>query len=147
MRRIAPAGDVYQAGTLSGNPLATAAGLATLERLAAPGVYEQLGARAARLAEGLQALADEAGVAFTSTSVGGMLGFFFDSGPVRCFDDAKRAHEGRFRRFFSKMLEGGVYLAPSAYEAGFVSLAHRQKDIDETLSVARGALRAAARVR
>ncbi len=147
MRRVAPAGDVYQAGTLSGNPLAVAAGLETLERLAEPGVYEKLSADTARLAEGLQAAADEAGVPFSTTHVGGMFGFFFDSGPVRCFDDAKRAHAARFKRFFSAMLEGGIYLAPSAYEAGFVSLAHRPKDIDQTLAVAREALRAVARIR
>jgi glutamate-1-semialdehyde 2,1-aminomutase len=147
MRRIAPAGEIYQAGTLSGNPLAMAAGLATLEALEAPGVYEQLALRAESLAIGLRELAAEEGVAITSTSVGGMFGFYFHPGPVRCFEDAKKNDEKRFRRFFARMLEGGIYLAPSPYEAGFVSLAHRARDIDRTLEVARSALRAAARIR
>jgi len=147
MRRVAPAGDVYQAGTLSGNPVAMAAGLATLERLEAPGVYERLGARSRALAQGFQALAAEAGVELTTTSVGGMFGFSFHPGPVDCFAQAQENHEARFRRFFSRMMEGGVNLAPSAYETGFVSLAHTQADIDRTLEVARKGLQAAARVR
>jgi glutamate-1-semialdehyde 2,1-aminomutase len=147
MRRIAPAGDVYQAGTLSGNPLAMAAGLATLEALEAPGVYDQLAERSSALADGLREIAQEEGVALTSTSIGGMFGFYFHPGPVRCFEDARKNDEKRFRRFFARMLEGGVYLAPSPYEAGFVSLAHRARDIDQTLVLARTALRAAARIR
>jgi glutamate-1-semialdehyde 2,1-aminomutase len=147
MRRVAPAGDVYQAGTLSGNPVAMAAGLATLERLEAPGVYERLGARSQALAQGFQALAAEAGVELTTTSVGGMFGFSFHPGPVDGFAQAQENHEARFRRFFSRMMEGGVNLAPSAYETGFVSLAHTQADIDRTLEVARKGLQAAARVR
>jgi glutamate-1-semialdehyde 2,1-aminomutase len=147
MRRVAPVGDVYQAGTLSGNPLAMAAGLVTLERLAEPGVYEQLGARSAALADGLLALAREAGVELTATSIGGMFGFYFHPGPVTSFEEAKKNDEARFRRFFARMLEGGIYLAPSPYEAGFVSLSHRPKDIDRTLEVARDALRRVARIR
>ena len=147
MRRIAPAGDVYQAGTLSGNPVAMAAGLATLERLAEPGVYEQLASRTQSLTEGLASLADEAGVPLTTACVGGMFGFSFHPGPIECFSHAQQNHEARFRRFFSRMLEGGINLAPSAYEAGFISLAHRASEIDRTLEVARGALRAAARIR
>jgi glutamate-1-semialdehyde 2,1-aminomutase len=147
MRRIAPAGDVYQAGTLSGNPLAMAAGLATLERLTEPGVYETLSDRANDLATGLSDLAAQAGVEFTATSVGGMFGFFFHPGPVTSFADAKRSHVERFKRFFAAMLEGGIYLAPSAFEAGFVSLAHRPKDIDRTLEVARNALLRSGRIR
>jgi len=147
MRRVAPAGDVYQAGTLSGNPVAMAAGLATLERLEAPGVYERLGARAQALAQGLQTLAEEIGVELTTTSVGGMFGFSFHPGPIDCFTQAQENHEARFRRFFSRMIEGGVNLAPSAYETGFVSLAHTQADIGRTLEVARKGLEAAARVR
>ena len=147
MRRIAPAGDVSQAGTLSGNPLAMAAGLETLERLERPGVYEQLGARSRALADGLAALASELGVELCSAAVGGMFGFFFHPGPVRCFEDAKKSHVARFRRFFAAMLEGGVYLAPSPYEAGFVSLAHRPADVARTLELARNALLRAARVR
>ena len=147
MRRVAPAGDVYQAGTLAGNPVAMAAGLATLERLEAPGVYEQLGARAQALAQGLQALAEEVGVELTTASVGGMFGFSFHPGPIDCFAEARENNEARFRRFFSRMIEGGVNLAPSAYETGFVSLAHTWADIGRTLEVARKALEAAARVR
>jgi glutamate-1-semialdehyde 2,1-aminomutase len=147
MRRVAPEGDVYQAGTLSGNPLAMAAGLATLQRLEAPGVYEQLGARSAALSDGLADLAREAGVALTTTSVGGMFGFYFHPGPVRSFEEAKKNDEARFRCFFDAMLQGGVYLAPSAYEAAFVSLAHRPADIGRTLEVARGALHRTARLR
>jgi len=147
MRRIAPAGDIYQAGTLSGNPLAMAAGLATLEELAKPGVYEQLGERAEMFASGLRSAADEVGVALTTASVGGMFGFSFHPGPVECFADAQQNHEARFRRFFAGMLEGGINLAPSAYEAGFVSLAHSRADIGRALDVARDALVAAARIR
>jgi glutamate-1-semialdehyde 2,1-aminomutase len=147
MGRIAPAGDIYQAGTLSGNPLAMAAGLATLERLEAPGVYEVLEARTRALVSGLETLAAEAGVAFSASSIGGMFGFFFHPGPVRSFADARRSHAKRFKLFFAAMLEGGIYLAPSAYEAGFMSLAHRQKDVDRTLEIARNALLRSARVR
>lgn len=147
MSRIAPAGDIYQAGTLSGNPLAVAAGLATLERLEAPGVYETLETRTRELVSGLTALAAEAGVEFSATSVGGMFGFFFHPGPVRSFAEARQSHGERFKLFFAAMLEGGIYLAPSAYEAGFMSLAHRSKDIDRTLEVARNALLRSARVR
>ena len=147
MRRVAPAGDVYQAGTLSGNPLAVAAGLVTLELLEEPGVYEKLTALSTALADGLAAIAAEVNVPLTSVAVGGMFGFSFHPGPVRSFDDAKQSHEARFRRFFAEMLEGGINLAPSAYEAGFVSLAHRRRDIDHTLEVARNALLRAARIR
>jgi glutamate-1-semialdehyde 2,1-aminomutase len=144
MAQIAPDGPVYQAGTLSGNPLAMAAGLATLERLRARGVYATLAARTRALTEGLAALAAEAGLPFTTAAVGGMFGFFFHPGPVRNFDDAKKSDAGRFRRFFHAMLDGGVYLAPSAYEAGFVSLAHRPREIAVTLEAARRALGRAA---
>ncbi len=147
MRQVAPAGDVYQAGTLSGNPVAMAAGLATLERLEEPGVYEQLGARSQALAQGLQRHGDEVGVELTTTSVGGMFGFSFHPGPIECFAQAQENHEGRFRRFFTRMMQGGINLAPSAYETGFVSLAHTPSDIQRTLEVARKALEAAARIR
>jgi glutamate-1-semialdehyde 2,1-aminomutase len=147
MKHVAPDGPVYQAGTLSGNPLAMAAGLATLEALAAPGVYERLGERTRALAEGLGALAGEHDVPFTAGCAGGMFGFFFHPGPVRSFDDARKADAARFRRFFAAMLEAGVWLAPSPFEAGFVSLAHRPKEIHATLEAARGAFRRAARAR
>lgn len=147
MSRVAPEGDVYQAGTLSGNPLAMAAGLETLTRLEAPGVYETLTARTRSLAEGLQGIADEEGVEFTTVAVGGMFGFFFHPGPVRNYEDAKKAHAARFQRFFRVMLEQGIYFAPSSYEAGFVSLAHRARDIEQTLDAARVAMKRAARVK
>ena len=147
MRRVAPEGDVYQAGTLSGNPLAMAAGLATLRRLDRPGVYDRLGARTAQLAEGLREAARERGVEFSASSVGGMFGFFFHPGPVTSFGDARKCHPGRFRRFFSGMLRNGIYLAPSPFEAGFVSLAHRAADVDQTLEVAGRALQSVARLR
>ncbi len=147
MDQMAPDGPIYQAGTLSGNPLAAAAGLATLERLRRPGSYEALAKRTRQLAEGLQTLADEIGVELTTVVVGGMFGFFFHPGPVQSFEAAKKSHAERFRRFFAAMLEAGVYLAPSPYEAGFVSLSHGPRDLDQTLEAARKALRRAARVR
>jgi len=147
MQRVAPAGDVYQAGTLSGNPVAMAAGLETLERLAKPGVYERLGKTSRSLAAGLAEIASRRGVEFTTAAVGGMFGFFFHPGPVRSFEEAKKSQLSRFRRFFGAMLERGIYLAPSAFEAGFVSLAHRPADIAETLEAADGAMKLVARMR
>jgi glutamate-1-semialdehyde 2,1-aminomutase len=138
--QMAPDGPVYQAGTLSGNPLAMAAGCETLDQLAKPGVYEQLETRSRALADGLAAAAAEVGIPLTSGAVGGMFGFFFHPGPVRSFADAKKADAGAFRSFFASMLADGVYLAPSPFEAGFVSLAHRARDVDETLAAARKAL-------
>ena len=147
MARVAPEGDVYQAGTLSGNPLAVAAGLETLARLEEPGVYEKLAARSAQLSEGLVEIAEQAGVPFSACSVGGMFGFFFHPGPVRSYADSQQSHDGRFRKFFASMLEQGIYLAPSRFEAGFVSLAHRPGDIAQTLEAARVAMQRAAGVR
>ena len=148
MTQIAPEGPVYQAGTLSGNPLAMAAGLATLRKLrATKDAYARLEAKARALVDGLTDLAAEAGVELTGGALGGMFGFFFHPGPVRSFEDAKKSHVARFRRFHAAMLEAGIYLAPSAFEAGFVSLAHRPADLDATLAAARRALRLAARVR
>ena len=141
MSQMAPEGPVYQAGTLSGNPLATAAGLATLELLSEPGVYEGLEATAKLLTDGLTAIAADHGIGFTSVALGGMFGFFFYPAPVRDFAEAQKADEGRFRRFFNAMLDNGVYLAPSSYEAGFVSLAHKPRDIEQTLDAARLAFR------
>ena len=145
MSRVAPEGDVYQAGTLSGNPLAMAAGLATLNALQRPGVYEKLEGRAVQLVEGLRSISAEEGLEFCADHAGGMLGFFFHPGPVRNFADAKKASQERFKKFFSEMLKRGIYLAPSAFEAGFVSLAHKRSDIDRTLEAARPAMRSAAR--
>jgi glutamate-1-semialdehyde 2,1-aminomutase len=147
MDRIAPEGDVYQAGTLSGNPLAMAAGLETLRRLAEPGTYEQLGARSEQLINGLLEIAGECGVELSGDWAGGMWGIFVHPGPVTNFSEAKKADEARFRCFFASMLEQGVYLAPSPFEAGFVSLAHRKADVDQTLVAARRAMKRAARVR
>ena len=146
MREVAPSGPVYQAGTLSGNPLAVAAGLETLRRLAQRGVYDALGAKTRALADGLAERAAAAGVELTTAAVGGMFGFFFHPGPVANFEDAKKSNGPRFRRFFAAMLARGVYLAPSAYEAGFVSLAHGARELSSTLRAAEAALAAAARV-
>ncbi len=147
MDRLAPDGPVYQAGTLSGNPLAMAAGLETLRRLDSPGTYERLSALSVRLAEGFRNAAALAGVELHSASVGGMFGFFFHPGPVRNFAEARKADAERFRRFFAAMLEEGVYLPPSPYEACFVSLAHRPADVEKTLEAARAAMRRVARPR
>jgi glutamate-1-semialdehyde 2,1-aminomutase len=147
MDRMAPAGPVYQAGTLSGNPLAMAAGCETLRRLERPGTYERLAAVSERLARGFAAAAEAAGIELHTASIGGLFGFFFHPGPVRSFADARKADADRFRRFFAAMLDRGVYLAPSPYEAGFVSTAHAPSDIEETLDAARFAFKRAARVR
>ena len=147
MDRLAPDGPVYQAGTLSGNPLAMAAGLETLRRLDAPGIYERLSAVSAQLAAGLREAAEFEGVELHTASVGGMFGFFFHPGPVRNFAEARKADAERFRLFFAAMLESGVYLPPSPFEACFVSLAHRPADVEKTLVAARAALRRVARAR
>lgn len=138
MADIAPDGPVYQAGTLSGNPVAMAAGLATLELIDAPGFYEQLGERTKQLTDGLAAAAADAGIALGVEQLGGMFGFVFtDSGPVRSFAQVAAADIERFKAFFHGMLEQGVYLAPSAFEAGFVSAAHGDSEIEQTLGAAR----------
>ncbi len=147
MDQLAPEGSVYQAGTLSGNPLAMAAGLATLRELAKPGSYERLEATSQRMAAGLIEIARDVGVEFTAVAVGGVFGFFFHPGPVRNFADAQKAHAGRFQRFFQSMLEQGIYLAPSPYECGFASLAHKPRDIDAALAAGRVAMQKAARLR
>jgi len=141
MERMAPEGSVYQAGTLSGNPLATAAGLAVLELAARPGVFEALEATANRVANGLQSLAREAGVPFTASALGGLFGFFFHPGPVQSYADAQKADAERFVAFFHAMLDQGVYLAPSPFEAGFVTTAHGDAEVDQTLEAARRAFR------
>jgi glutamate-1-semialdehyde 2,1-aminomutase len=134
MEQIAPLGPVYQAGTLSGNPVALAAGLATLDLVSADGFHARLDAAAKRLVAGLQAQADAAGIGFTTNQVGGMFGYFFSAEPaISRFDQVTRCKMEAFRRFYHGMLEAGVYLAPSAYEAGFVSSAHTEAVIDATL--------------
>jgi glutamate-1-semialdehyde 2,1-aminomutase len=143
MERIAPAGDVYQAGTLSGNPLATAAGLAVLELIARDGVFEALEAKAERLAQELATLARDASVPFCASAAGGLFGFFFHPGPVRNYQDATKADAKRFRTFFHAMLDQGIYLAPSPYEAAFLTTAHADAELDETLEAARRAFKKA----
>ena len=140
MAHIAPEGPVYQAGTLSGNPMAMAAGLANLSLLEEPGFYEQLSSRVEYLLNGLHKAAAEHGVALRSNHVGGMFGLFFtDADQVRCFADVMACDTNRFTEFFQSMLEQGIYLAPSAFEAGFVSSAHSEADIDATIAAARHA--------
>ena len=138
MASIAPDGPVYQAGTLSGNPVAMAAGLATLNLIDAPGFYEKLGERTKQLTDGLAAAAADAGIPVCVEQRGGMFGLVFtDSGPVRSFAQVAAADVERFKAFFHGMLDEGVYLAPSAFEAGFVSAAHGESEIEQTLAAAR----------
>ncbi|MGR2681105.1 MULTISPECIES: glutamate-1-semialdehyde 2,1-aminomutase [Chromobacterium] len=140
MACIAPLGNVYQAGTLSGNPLSVAAGLATLKLIQQPGFHETLGRRTARLAQGLADAARAAGVTMSSDSVGGMFGFYFSEQAPKSYAEATRCDIERFKRFFHAMLDEGVYLAPSAYEAGFVSSAHSEEIIEQTIAAAGRAL-------
>lgn len=138
MKMVAPSGPVYQAGTLSGNPVAMAAGLANLELICREGFFESLSLSTTRLVTGIQKAADQAGVPFTTTQVGGMFGLFFsDAARVVNFEQAGMVDVDAFRTFFHQMLERGVYLAPSAYEAGFVSSAHTDEHIDSTIEAAR----------
>ncbi|MHC0061656.1 glutamate-1-semialdehyde 2,1-aminomutase [Nostoc sp. UIC 10890] len=137
MSMVAPAGNVYQAGTLSGNPLAMTAGIKTLELLQRPGTYEHLDRITKRLTEGMLEIAKETGHAACGGQISGMFGFFFNEGPVRNYEDAKKSDLSKFARFHRGMLEHGVYLAPSQFEAGFTSLAHTEADIDRTLEAAR----------
>ncbi len=145
MERLAPLGPVYQAGTLSGNPLAMAAGLATLEAISIPGFHARLAAATARLAGGLASAAKEAGVAFATNHVCGMFGLFFTaSGPVANYRQVIACDAGRFRRFFHCMLDAGIYLAPSPFEAGFISAAHGDAEIAATVEAAARAFAAIA---
>lgn len=136
MAHIAPLGGVYQAGTLSGNPVAVAAGLATLRLLDAPGFYENLSARSAQLAKGLEERARAAGIAFSADSVGGMFGIYFRDSIPSTLEEVSASDIERFKQFFHGMLKRGVHFAPSAFEAGFVSGAHDESIINETLSIA-----------
>lgn len=140
MDHMAPAGPVYQAGTLSGNPLAVEAGLATLEILSRPGAYRKLGKLAAKLGAGLIEAAQKAGVPTYHTRVGSMLCMFFSDQPVNNYEDALKCDTERYGKYFHEMLKRGVYLAPSQFEAAFVSLAHTEKDIDKTLGAAEQSL-------
>lgn len=141
MAQIAPSGPIYQAGTLSGNPVAMAAGLAMLELVQAPGFHDQLSAATHALCDGLEAAAREAGVAVTTNRVGGMFGLFFTTEKVDTYAQAIACDTAAFNRFFHAMLERGVYLAPSAYEAGFMSSAHDAAVIDATVVAAREAFK------
>jgi glutamate-1-semialdehyde 2,1-aminomutase len=142
MDRLAPQGDVYQAGTLSGNPLAMAAGLKTLEILRRPGTYERLEELSARLERGLGAAFEELSVtsAVTINRVGSMMTLFFSAGPVANYEDAKKADTERFARYFRAMRERGIFLPPSQFEAMFVSLAHSESEIDDVAARARETL-------
>lgn len=143
MNCIAPLGPVYQAGTLAGSPLAVAAGLAMLKQIQQPGFYENLTATTAKLLSGLQERADAAGIPFTTNQVGGMFGCFFtEEKQVTRFDQVMACNVDRFKRYFHLMLENGVYLAPSAFEAGFVSAAHTDAEIELTLNAAEKAFAA-----
>ena len=144
MEEIAPLGPVYQAGTLSGNPVALAAGLATLAITERPGFYESLAAKASALCRGLEAAARRAGVDFVADSVGGMFGLYFAPRVPASFAEVMSTDKDRFNRFFHAMLDAGIYFAPSAYEAGFVSAAHDDATLDATLAAARAAFAAVA---
>lgn len=138
MEHIAPLGPVYQAGTLSGNPLAMAAGLKTLELISQPGFFDELTAKTTKLVEGLQAAADERNIPFTTNQVGGMFGFFFsEEKNISRFAQVCQGDMDRFRKFYHGMLNEGVYLAPSAFETGFVSIKHSDDDINKTIEAAR----------
>ena len=141
MEKLAPLGPVYQAGTLSGNPLAVAAGLATLQLVAQPRLLERIEATTRTLVEGLSAAAREAGVAFCAQSLGSMFGLYFCASAPQSYAEVMQCDRERFNRFFHAMLEAGIYLAPSAYEAGFVSAAHGGAEIDSTLAAARTAFK------
>jgi glutamate-1-semialdehyde 2,1-aminomutase len=141
MNYVAPLGPVYQAGTLAGNPLAMSAGIATLKQLTAPGFYGAIESRASRLAGGLRDAATKAGVAAQVNSIGSLATLFFTPDPVRNYNDAKKSDTKRYGAFFRSMLEHGIFLAPSQYEAAFVSAAHTDADIDRALRAARESLK------
>jgi len=145
MERMAPAGPIYQAGTLSGNPVAVSAGLAQLDELRDGQVYDVLEQRGALLEEGLRTAAREAGVPCTVNRVGSMITGFFTAQPVRNYEEARTSDTARFGRFFRAMLERGVYLAPSQFEAAFLSAAHTEEDIRHTIQAARECLQAVSR--
>ncbi|MEN8129513.1 MAG: glutamate-1-semialdehyde 2,1-aminomutase [Pseudomonadota bacterium] len=137
MEQLAPLGPVYQAGTLSGNPIAMSAGLKTLELISKPGFHEELGRKTQKLVEGVLQQAKQTGVPMTANRVGGMFGLFFTQAQtVNLFAQVTDCDINRFKRFFHGMLDAGVYLAPSAFEAGFVSSAHSEEDIDQTIRIA-----------
>lgn len=136
MACLAPLGPVYQAGTLSGNPVAVAAGLATLKLIQADGFHTRLATNTKQMVDGLVAAAKKAGIAFSGQSVGGMFGLYFAENVPNCFEDVMKSDKTAFNRFFHDMLDAGIYLAPSAFEAGFVSAAHTSADIETTIAAA-----------
>ena len=142
MRCLAPLGPVYQAGTLSGNPVAVAAGLATLKLVQAEGFYDRLADTARTLTEGLVAIARRKGVPFSAQAIGGMFGLYFRESPPTTYTEVMACDREAFNRFFHRMLQEGVYLAPSAFEAGFVSAAHGPAEIERTLEAAQRAFAA-----
>jgi glutamate-1-semialdehyde 2,1-aminomutase len=144
MNHVAPLGPVYQAGTLAGNPLAMRAGLATLKQLTRAGLYEGIQEQSQRLVEGLRKALAESGIAGHVNAVGSLATLFFTTEPVRNYSDAKRSNTKRYARFFREMLDRGVFLAPSQFEAAFVSAAHTSEDISRTISAARESLKAIA---
>jgi glutamate-1-semialdehyde 2,1-aminomutase len=144
MEKIAPLGPVYQAGTLSGNPVAVAAGLATLKLVDTPGFQDRISATTEKLVQGLQEEARKAKIVFSAQCIGSMFGLYFRASPPASFAEVMQCDKNRFNRFFHLMLARGVYLAPSAYEAGFVSAAHGAMEIDATLGAAREAFRSLA---
>ena len=141
MALLAPTGPVYQAGTLSGNPIAAAAANATLDILSEQDCYPKLESSAALLEAGLANAAGNAGIAVTINRVGSIMSCFFTDRPVRNFADVRSTNIRQFKRFFAEMLKQGIYLAPSAYEAMFVSLAHTEKDIEKTIEAAKNSFR------
>jgi glutamate-1-semialdehyde 2,1-aminomutase len=146
MQKLAPVGPVYQAGTLSGNPLAMAAGLAILKALADSSIYSKLEASTRAILEGLRAAAASAGVPFTTAQVGSMFGLFFtERAAIESYAQVTACNVGAFNKFFHAMLDRGVYLAPSAFEAGFVSAAHGTREIEATLAAAQAAFAEVAR--
>jgi glutamate-1-semialdehyde 2,1-aminomutase len=145
MQSIAPLGPVYQAGTLSGNPVAVAAGLATLKLVQVPRFFDRLAATARTLCEGLTAAARERGVLFCAASVGGMFGLYFRETPPASYAEVMQCDKEAFNRFFHGMLARGIYLAPSAYEAGFVSSAHGRAELARTVAAAKSVFEEMAR--
>ena len=133
MESLAPEGGVYQAGTLSGNPLAVAAGLTTLKLLQTGEIYRELESRSEKLAEGVKDILAGKGIPHTLHRVASMMSLFFNPGPVSCYEEVLNSDRGAFVKFFSRMLDQGIYLAPSAFEAWFVSAAHSEEDIEKTL--------------
>ncbi|HAT57792.1 MAG TPA: aspartate aminotransferase family protein, partial [Gammaproteobacteria bacterium] len=145
MNMIAPLGAVYQAGTLSGSPLAVAAGICMLDAISQPGFYDDLGARAEKLMTGLKSRAAAAGIPFTTNQVGGMFGCFFsEEDTVTTFAQVMDCNSDHFQRYFHLMLDGGIYLAPSAFEAGFISIVHGEAELAATLAAAENAFAALA---